>query len=180
MHQPLTWIIPATALSRDTDATDNDARKLPIQLDSPDLTSSFATRLRYYGELERNAAGETTDHPPRKPPPGSLFPDPLARTRGFGTLKHFFFSSAADVIPRTNGACSRRTLGSRRRPNCPDTNPTFYIRRVTARKFERGERGRIHKPSAPVPTVMPSSSLHPRGWLACPYGVDYPEPRLLS
>jgi hypothetical protein len=78
MHQPLTLIIPVTALSRDIFASDNDARER-VNSSSPDLTSSFAARLRYYGELERNAAGETTDHPPRKP---SLFPDPLGEGAG--------------------------------------------------------------------------------------------------
>ena len=64
---------------------------------------------------------------------------------GLGVYKDTSFFIYADVIPRTNGGCSSRALGSRRRPNCPDTIQPF-IPRVTAQKFGPRGRGRIHKP----------------------------------
>lgn len=54
----------------------------------------------------------------------------------------YFFSSFADVTPCTNGGCSRRTPGSRRRPNCSDTNPTFYTKGYRAKVQERDGEGK--------------------------------------
>lgn len=73
----------------------------------------------------------------------------------------YFFSSFTNVIPRTNGGYSRRTLGSRRRPNCPDTNPTFYTKGYFARVEERGKRESISHLPPFQPIYNAFSVFHP-------------------